>query len=182
MIGIGNAVADDGSQLLDQAAADMLSAGQVLNGVNTNSLDISEQSNYFEQLSTDYQLESNVLTTETQQALLPADAQNSSLVVDADQQLLNAYDGLLTADQSAAADPSSAFGSPGDLTLSADGLTAISANLHVVFTNLEATLLSDFGLTDLLNAAGAASVGADVAGSAAADAIAGIDPASFLGF
>jgi len=144
-IGLATAQADDVDELLSQAGQDLSQATQVLDQVPTTSLDVGEAAS----LSTQETIQTGPAlhlldTAETFQAGLPAADQTNPLLLDVDQQLAQAYAGLLDADQGFLA---AAQG--GDLLT--PGVGVLPADLSVIDANLT-VLGADFnvGVTDLV--------------------------------
>lgn len=127
--------ADTGSDILDQAGADLTQAIQVLDGAPTSSLDAEELTFLTgqESLQTD-QATSLLDAQESLQSGLPA-ADQADLTA-ADTQLADAFQGILTADQTF-----STADQAGDLT----GLTGLTDQLGVVDADF-AVLPADFNV------------------------------------
>jgi hypothetical protein len=138
MLGLSEAAdahADTGSDILDQAGADLTQATQVLDGAPTASLDAEELSLLTgqESIQTD-QATALLSAQETVFNGLPAADQSD--LSGADTQLADAFQGILTADQTfAAADQA------GDLT----GLTGLTDQLGVIDADF-AVLPADFNV------------------------------------
>jgi len=130
-----DAHADTGSDILDQAGADLTQATQVLDGAPTASLDAEELSLLTGQES----LQTDQATTllDAQESLLSGlPAADQADLSTADTQLADAFQGILTADQTfATADQA------GDLT----GLTGLTDQLGVIDADF-AVLPADFNV------------------------------------
>jgi hypothetical protein len=156
------ACADTADELLGQAGADLTQAASVLDSAPTASLApegagvefLSGQQNAF-----DPALQNFLTHAEPLQADLPAADQTSPLLVDADQTLLQAYDGLLSVDQAfVAADQAGDYSSTASgsaleagMQVINEGLPAafavIPAELDVLGTEVFAQLAADIGLS-----------------------------------
>jgi hypothetical protein len=141
---------DTAGNILSQAEANISQAGDTLYAIPTDSLDTDQARQLFQQLSFDFGQEARILSDESQQASLSDAAQNSSLVLLADKDLLAASTEVLAADQAAAQDPTSAFDVLGDSGLIQAEFGELSAQLHVVFADLVAQFADVFGLSDIL--------------------------------
>jgi hypothetical protein len=145
IIAAATAHADTGSDVLGQAGTDLTDATQVLDGAPTTSLDAAEASFLAAQES--LQTGSAATLIADQEALqsgLPAADQSD--LTNVDTQLVDAYQGILNADQTfVAADQA------GDLT----GLTGLTDEFDVIGADF-AVLPADFNVT-------AADIGAEVA-------------------
>lgn len=158
MLGLSEAAdahADTGSDILDQAGADLTQATQVLDGAPTASLDAEELSLLTGQESLQTDQATNLL--DAQESLVSGlPAADQADVSAADTQLADAFQGILTADQTfATADQA------GDLT----GLTGVTdqlgildadfavlpADFNLVVTDIGAEFASLFGGTDFLS-------------------------------
>lgn len=145
MIGLPTARADDVDELLSQAAQDLTQGTQVLGDqVPVTSLDVGAAA----ALATQETIQTGPALSlldkaETFQAGLPAADQTSPLLLDVDQQLAQAYAGLLEADQGLLA-----AAQAGDLT---GGVAGLPADLAIIDANL-AVLGADFnvGVTDFV--------------------------------
>jgi hypothetical protein len=144
MIGLPTAQADDVDELLSQAGQDLTQGTQVLDQVPVTSLDVGAAA----ALATQETIQTGPALSlldkaETFQAGLPAADQTSPLLLDVDQQLAQAYTGLLDADQGFLA-----AAQAGDLT---GGVAALPADLAMIDANL-AVLGADFnvGVTDFV--------------------------------
>jgi hypothetical protein len=150
---------DNADDVFTQAAADLTQATPVLDSAPTASLDAENLSI----LNSEQSLITGLEPTLTQQASLqdslPAADQTSPLLADADEHFLQAYNGLLSADQAfVAADQA------GDLTGQASSLSAAltqlsvdhgliiaelglaPANFDVDFADIVVAIADDFGL------------------------------------
>ena len=157
MLGLSEAAhahADTGSDILGQAGADLTQATQVLDGAPTASLDAEELSLLTGQESLQTEEATSLLdSVESLQSGLPAAEQAD--VAGADTQLADAFQGILTADQTfVAADQA------GDLTgltgltdqlgvIDAD-LAALPADFNVVVTDIGAEFASAFDISALM--------------------------------
>jgi hypothetical protein len=158
MIGVSSAAdahADTGSDVLGQAGTDLTDATQVLDGAPTTSLDAAELSFLDGQESLQTGAASELLADQEsiQSGLPAADAQGFTGV---DTQITDAYQALLSADQTfASADQA------GDLT-SLTGLSdavgvvsadfgIIPADFNAVATDIGADVANLFGITDFLS-------------------------------
>lgn len=143
-----------GPELVSQAAADMLRAFDTLDGVrpptlglaHPTALDLQQQQTYFTVLSNEAQLEQNALQLQGYQEQLSSSAQTGSILLNADQHMLDSYSTLLTETQNYAADPSST----GLLDLNLAVLAPSFVQLSTLFTTLGAQLADPFGLADVL--------------------------------
>jgi hypothetical protein len=155
VFGAADAHADTGSDVLGQAGTDLTDATQVLDGAPTTSLDAEEAALLSAQESFQTGAASSLLASqESLQAELPAaDAQGFSGV---DTQLTDAYQAILSADQTfAAADQA---GDLGGLTGLTDQLGVIDADFAAVpvafdldATDIGAAVANLFGITDFLS-------------------------------
>ncbi|WP_343602551.1 hypothetical protein [Mycobacterium sp.] len=137
---------DTAGVVVSQAAANISQAAQVLSEVPTGSLDTEQASSLFIQLSLDYGEESAVLGDESQQADLSSAVQNSSMLVIPDKELLATSYAVLAADQTAGADPSSAFGDSLNLGLLQADYEVVRALLDVGVAEIVARFADIFQL------------------------------------
>jgi hypothetical protein len=139
VIGAAAARADDADELLGQAGSDLTQANQLLDQVAATSLDAEQASFLDRQEMIQTGPASDLLSTaQTFQDGLPAADQTSPLLLDVDQQLAQAYAGLLDADQGFLA-----AAQAGDLS---QGATAFSTDFSLIDANL-ATLGADLDVT-----------------------------------
>ena len=152
---VADARADTGSDVLGQAGIDLTDATQLLDGAPTSSLNAAELSFLTGQESLQTGSAAQLIADqEATQAGFPAADQSNLTSVDT--QLVDAYQGILNADQTlVAADQS------GDLT----GFTALTdelgvihadfavlpADFHVIAADVGAELANVFGMTDFLS-------------------------------
>ena len=135
-LGATTAHADDAEQLVAQAVSDLTQADQVLDQVPTTSLNAAQTGIFNEQGIIQTGPASDLLSTiQTFQDGLPAADQTSPLLLGVDHQLVQAYSGLLDADQGflTAAEA-------GDLEQST---TAFSTDFSLIDANL-VTVAADF--------------------------------------
>ena len=144
MIGLATAHADDVDDLFSQAGQDLTQGVQALDHVPATSLDVGQAA----ALATQETIQTGPALSlldkaETFQAGLPAADQTNPLLLDVDHQLVQAYAGLLDADQGFLA-----AAQAGDL---GTGVTALPAELSLLDADL-AVLSADFnvGVTDLV--------------------------------
>jgi hypothetical protein len=158
VIGVSSAAdahADTGSDVLGQAGTDLTDATQVLDGAPTTSLDASEAALLSAQESFQTGAASSLLSTqESLQSELPAaDAQGFSGV---DTQLTDAYQGILSADQTfvtadQAGDLTGLTGLTDELGVVDADFAAIPAAFDLDATDIGAAVANLFGITDFLS-------------------------------
>jgi hypothetical protein len=137
--GLAAAHADDAAELLGQAGADLVQANQVVGQVPVGSLDFLQADILSRQEVIQAGPAADLLNNAaTFQDALPVADQTSPLLLAVDNQVVQAYAGLLEADQGFLA-----AAQAGDL---AHGLTASLADLSLIDANL-ATLGADFDVT-----------------------------------
>src|SRR5581483_2111902 len=137
--GLAAAHADDAAELLGQAGADLIQANQVVSQVPVASLDFLQADILSRQEVIQAGPAAALLNNAaTFQDALPVADQTSPLLLAVDNQVVQAYAGLLEADQGFLA-----AAQAGDL---AHGLTASLADLSLIDANL-ATLGADFDVT-----------------------------------
>lgn len=144
MISLATAQADDIDDLLGQAGQDVTQGVQALDQVPTTSLDAGQAAALATQETIQTGPALRLLdNAETFQAGLPAADQTNPLLLDVDHQLVQAYAGLLDADQGFLA-----AAQAGDLGA---GVTALPAELSLIDADL-AALGADFnvGVTDFV--------------------------------
>jgi hypothetical protein len=138
IIGLATAHADGIDDLLSQAGQDLTQGVQALDQVPTSSLDVFQAAGLATQETIQTGPALRLLdTAETFQAGLPAADQTSPLLLDADEQLGQAYAGLLDADQGFLA-----AAQAGDL---GTGITALPAELSLIDADLS-VLGADFNV------------------------------------
>lgn len=147
MIGLATAHADDVDDLLSQAGQDLTQGVQALDQVPTSSLDVFQAAGLATQETIQTGPALRLLdTAETFQAGLPAADQTSPLLLDVDHQVLQAYAGLLDADQgfltaAQAGDLGTGVAAlPTELSLIDADLAALSADFNVQVTDFVAML------------------------------------------
>lgn len=144
MVGLATAHADDVDDLLSQAGQDLTQGVQALEQVPATSLDAGQAAALATQETIQTGPALRLLdSAETFQAGLSAADQTNPLLLSVDQQLVQAYAGLLDADQGFLA-----AAQAGDLGV---GATALPAELSLLDADL-AVLGADFnvGVTDLV--------------------------------
>jgi hypothetical protein len=157
MIGVGAAAdahADDGADVLGQAAADLTQATQVLDGAPEASLD-AEQASI---LSIQEGVQNGALSTilsDQQSILSDLPTADQADLTNVDDQLLTAYQGVLDADQAFAAadeagDLSGSGALPADLGVLDADVAAIPASFDAIFTDIGADLASLFDFSSLI--------------------------------
>jgi hypothetical protein len=150
-----DAEADTGSDVLDQAGADLAQATQVLDGAPTASLDAEEAALLTGQESLQTGSASALLAAqESLQSGLPAADQQD--LGTADTQLFDAYQGILNADQAfvtadQAGDLSGVTGLMDQLGVLQADLAVFPADFNVTAVDLGAEVANLFGITDFLS-------------------------------
>jgi hypothetical protein len=158
MIGVttaGDAHADDSADVLGQAGADLTQATQVLDGAPAASLDAEQASFLTAQESIQTDSAAAILSSqESLQSGLPAADQAD--LSGADDELTQAYQGLLTADQAfvtadQAGDLSSGSGLvPADLGVIDADFGILGADVNTVFADVGAEFANVFDISALL--------------------------------
>ncbi len=147
MMGVATAHADDADELVSQAVSDLAHANQVLDQVPVTSLDPLQAAIFDEQETIQTGPAADLLNTaQTFQDGLPAADQTSPLLLDVDHQLVQAYSGLLDADQGfLTADQAGDLSGPGasvflpDLSLIDANLVTLGADFNVSATDFFAS-------------------------------------------
>ena len=140
MLGVAAAHADDADELVSQAVSDLTQANQVLDQVPVTSLDPLQAAIFDQQENIQTGPAADLLSTaQTFQDGLPTADQTSPLLLDVDHQLVQAYSGLLVADQGF-----DTAAQAGDL--SGPGASVFSPDLSLIDANL-ATIGADFNVS-----------------------------------
>jgi hypothetical protein len=155
MISIATAYADDGDDVLGQAGADLTQATQVLDGAPEASLDAQQAALLAGQESIQTGSESSILADqESIQSALPLADQTELTGVD--DQLAQAYQGVLDADQAfVAADEAGDLSSgqgllPADLGVIDADFGVLPADFNAVVADIGADVASFFDMSSFL--------------------------------
>ncbi len=154
IVAAATAYADDGAAVLGEAGQDLTQATQVLDGAPVTSLDTGEAELLTEQEMLQTSSASSLLSAqESLQSGLPAADQPG--FGDVDQSLLQAYQGVLDADQTFAAadqagDLSSVTGLMDQLGVVQADLAIFPADFNVTAADIGAEVANLFNITDFL--------------------------------
>jgi hypothetical protein len=154
MIGIATAYADDGDDVLGQAAADLTHATQVLDGAPEASLD-AQQAGFLvgqEMLQTG---PASTVLSDQEATLSSLPLADQSELTGVDDQLAQAYQGVLDADQAfAAADEAGDMSGSGfasaDLGIVDADFAVLPADFNVIITDIGADFASLFDVSSLI--------------------------------
>jgi hypothetical protein len=154
MISIATAYADDGDDVLGQAGADLTQATQVLDGAPDASLDAEQAAVLSMQEAIQNGSESTILSDQ-ESILSSLPAADQADLTGVDDQLAQAYQGVLDADQAfvAADEAGDLSGSgllPADLGVIDADFAVIPADFNAVFTDIGVDIASVFDVSNFL--------------------------------